>query len=127
MGMDGHYCIFAIPDDLVTLFKMMSPFSERIPKAVLEYVTDEDMEAYSAKVETYDDVYHHSGHTTFVRYYDTMNQSIFNYEAQSIKWGDYRRMIEETLDVVYTSVNTFSRDVEDRFADHITFACQLWT
>jgi hypothetical protein len=64
MGMDGHYCIFAIPYDLVALFKMMSPISEKIPEDALEYVTDEDMEAYSAKVDMYEDVYHQSGHTT---------------------------------------------------------------
>jgi hypothetical protein len=127
MGMDGYYCIFAIPDALVPLFKMMSPYSERIPEAALEYVTDEDMELYLAKVEMYEDEYHHSGHTTFVRYYDTMNHSIYNYDTRSIEWGDYHRVIEETLDIVYTSVNTFSSEVEHGFSDHITFESRLWT
>ena len=127
MGMDGNYCIFSIPDDLVALFKLMSPFSEKIPEFALEYVKDEDMELYDQKVEMYEDVYHHSGNTTYVRYYDTRNHAIYNYDAQSIDWDEYIEVIEETLDLVYTSVDTFSYDVENRFTDLITFECQLWT
>jgi len=127
MGMDGHYCIFAIPDDLVSLFKMMSPISEKIPEEAIEYVTDEDMEAYLAKIDMYENVYHQSGYATFVRYYDTRNHSIYNYETQSIEWSDHRRVIEKTLDIVFSSVNTLSRDVENGFAELITFECQLWT
>ena len=127
MGMDGNYCIFSIPDDLVALFKLMSPFSEKIPEFALEYVKDEDMELYDQQVEMYEDVYHHSGNTTYVRYYDTRNHAIYNYDAQSIDWDEYIEVIEETLDLVYTSVDTFSYDVENRFTDLITFECQLWT
>jgi hypothetical protein len=127
MGMDGHYCIFAIPDDLVNLFKRMSPYSEKIPEDVLEHVTDDDIELYEANVEMYEDMRHQSGYTTFVRYHDTGYHSVYNYEPQSIEWGDYVRVIEDTLDLVYTPSTTFSRDVEHGLADFITLECQLWT